>query len=118
MTKAERQQKIIELITTRTVSTQTELTDLLIAAGCDVTQATTSRDLQELRVNKILLGDGTYKYTVSREGESDISGKLRKVFGECLINIDYAGNIVVLKTITGAAQAAASSIKSMALSGK
>ena len=113
MTKAERQQKIIELITTRTVSTQTELTDLLIAAGCDVTQATTSRDLQELRVNKILLGDGTYKYTVSREGESDISGKLRKVFGECLINIDYAGNIVVLKTITGAAQAAAFALESV-----
>ena len=113
MTKAERQQKIIELITTRTVSTQTELTDLLIAAGCDVTQATTSRDLQELRVNKILLGDGTYKYTVSREGESDISGKLRTVFGECLINVDYAGNIVVLKTITGAAQAAAFALESV-----
>ena len=113
MTKAERQQKIIELITTRTVSTQTELTDLLIAAGCDVTQATTSRDLQELRVNKILLGDGTYKYTVSREGESDISGKLRKVLGECLINVDYAGNIVVLKTITGAAQAAAFALESV-----
>ena len=50
---------------------------------------------------------------MSREGESDISGKLRKVFGECLINVDYAGNIVVLKTITGAAQAAAFALESV-----
>lgn len=113
MTKAERQQKIIELITTRTVSTQTELTDLLTAEGFDVTQATTSRDLQELRINKILLSDGTYKYTVSRDGEGDISGKLRKVLGECLSNVDYAGNIVVLKTITGAAQAVAFALESV-----
>ena len=107
MTKADRHNKILELITNQTVSTQTELTNLLIKAGYDVTQATTSRDLQELRVMKMLLNDGTYKYTVSRENEGDISGKLRKVLEECLFEADYAGNIVVLKTLTGAAQAVA-----------
>jgi len=113
MTKADRHNKILELITNQTVSTQTELTNLLIKAGYDVTQATTSRDLQELRVMKMLLNDGTYKYTVSRENEGDISGKLRKVLEECLFEADYAGNIVVLKTITGAAQAVAFALESV-----
>ena len=113
MTKSDRHKKILELITNQTVSTQTELTNLLIEAGYDVTQATTSRDLQELRVMKMLLSDGTYKYTVSRENEGDISGKLRKVLEECLFEADYAGNIVVLKTITGAAQAVAFALESV-----
>ena len=113
MTKADRHKKILELITNQTVSTQTDLTNLLTEAGFDVTQATTSRDLQELRVMKMLLSDGTYKYTVSRESEGDISGKLRKVLAECLFDVDFAGNIVVLKTITGGAQAVAFALESV-----
>jgi len=57
MTKADRHKKILELISSRVVSTQTDLTNLLIEAGFDVTQATTSRDLQELRIMKVLLND-------------------------------------------------------------
>ncbi|MBQ8588145.1 MAG: arginine repressor [Clostridia bacterium] len=113
MTKADRHRKILELISTRVVSTQTDLTNLLTEAGFDVTQATTSRDLQELRIIKVLLSDGTYKYTASRETDSDINGKLRKILGECLISADYAVNIVVLKTITGAAQAVAFALESV-----
>ncbi len=113
MTKLDRHKKILELISEKTVSTQTELTELLIKAGFDVTQATTSRDLQELRIMKVLLNDGTYKYTVARENEADINGKLRNILGECLINADSAMNIVVLKTITGAAQAVAFALESV-----
>lgn len=113
MTKADRHRKILELINTKNVSTQTDLTNLLIAEGFDVTQATTSRDLQELKVLKVLLNDGTYKYTVSKEPDSDTNTKLRKVLGECLISADYAINIVVLKTITGAAQAVAFAMESL-----
>ncbi len=113
MTKLDRHKKILELITERTVSTQTELTELLIKAGFDVTQATTSRDLQELRIMKVLLNDGTYKYTAAKENEADINGKLRNILGECLINADCAMNIVVLKTITGAAQAVAFALESV-----
>jgi len=113
MTKIDRHRKILELISERIVSTQTDLTNLLIDAGFDVTQATTSRDLQELRIIKVLLGDGTYKYTVSKENDAGINGKLRKILGECLINADYAVNIVVLKTITGAAQAVAFALESV-----
>ena len=113
MTKADRHRKILELISEKIVSTQTELTELLIKAGFDVTQATTSRDLQELRIMKVVLADGTYKYTVAKENEPDINGKLRKILGECLVNADYAVNIVVLKTITGAAQAVAFALESV-----
>ena len=113
MTKADRHRKILELISEKIVSTQTELTELLIDAGFDVTQATTSRDLQELRIMKVVLADGTYKYTVAKENEPDINGKLRKILGECLVNADYAVNIVVLKTITGAAQAVAFALESV-----
>jgi len=113
MSKSSRHKKILELISERIVSTQTDLTNLLIKEGFDVTQATTSRDLQELRIMKILLSDGTYKYTVSKEPDSDINNKLRTVLGECLINADFAMNIVVLKTITGAAQAVAFALESV-----
>lgn len=107
MTKSQRHEKILELISNHNVSTQTDLTNLLTEAGFDVTQATTSRDLQELRIMKVLLNDGTYKYAATRENENDTSKKLRKVLGECLLSADYAMNIVVLKTMTGAAQAVA-----------
>lgn len=113
MSKASRHKKILDLISERTVSTQTDLTNLLIEAGFDVTQATTSRDLQELRIIKVLLNDGTYKYTTSKETDTDINGKLRTVLGECLTSADYAMNIVVLKTITGAAQAVAFALESV-----
>ena len=62
---------------------------------------------------KVLLNDGTYKYTASKETDSDISNKLRKILGECLVSADYAMNIVVLKTITGAAQAVAFALESV-----
>ena len=112
MTKSQRHEKILELISTRNVSTQTDLTNLLTEAGFDVTQATTSRDLQELRIMKVLLNDGTYKYTAARENETNVNEKLKKVLNECLLNADYAVNIVVLKTMTGAAQAVAYALES------
>ena len=61
----------------------------------------------------MLLNDGTYKYTTSKETDTDINGKLRTVLGECLTSADYAMNMVVLKTITGAAQAVAFALESV-----
>jgi len=112
MTKADRHNKILELITNQTVSTQTELTNLLIKAGYDVTQATTSRDLQELRITKLMLSDGTYKYAVAKLPEISINEKMRTVFTQCLMSVDYANNIVVIKTFSGAAQAVAAALDS------
>lgn len=105
MTKAERHEKILDIIKEKNVSTQSGMTKLLINAGFDVTQATVSRDLQELRVMKVLLPDGTYKYAPSKEKDISISDKLENILGHCLVSADYAQNIVVLKTMSGAAQA-------------
>ncbi len=105
MTKSERQQKIIELIGTNNISTQTELTNRLVDMGYDVTQATISRDLQEMRIMKVTLPDGTYKYAASNDSDIRINDKLQNVFEQCLVSVDYANNLVVLKTISGAAQA-------------
>ena len=105
MIKSERHEKILDLITSEIISTQFDLTKRLNECGFDVTQATTSRDLQELRVMKVLLADGTYKYAPSKEKDISISDKLESILGHCLVNVDYAVNIVVLKTMSGAAQA-------------
>ena len=105
MTKTERQQKIIELIGAYNISTQTELTNKLVEMGYDVTQATISRDLQEMRIMKVTLSDGTYKYAASNDTDIKINDKLQNVFEQCLVSVDYANNLVVLKTISGAAQA-------------
>lgn len=105
MIKTERQEKIIELITNEEISTQGDLTDRLIECGYNVTQATVSRDLQEMRVMKVLMADGTYKYAISKDNDISISDKLENILLQCLTNVDYANNIVVLKTMSGAAQA-------------
>ena len=105
MIKTERQEKILELIGSENISTQSELTRRLNECGYNVTQATASRDLQEMRIIKVLLPDGTYKYAPSKDRDISISDKLEKILNHCLTNVDYANNIAVLKTMSGAAQA-------------
>ncbi len=112
MTKAERQAKILEIISAKTVSTQEDLVRLLREAGVEVTQATTSRDLQELRITKLMLPDGTYQYAAARLPEINISEKMHTVFSQCLVSTDWAGNLVVIKTFVGAAQAVAAALDS------
>ena len=107
MTKSERQAKILEIISENAVSTQDEIVRILNDSGYNVTQATTSRDLQDLRITKLMLPDGTYKYAAAKLPEINISEKMNAVFSQCLVSVDYAMNIVVVKTFTGAAQAVA-----------
>lgn len=112
MTKSERQSKILDIIANNVISTQEELVKRLNEEGYNVTQATTSRDLQELRITKTMLSDGTYKYAVAKLPEISINEKMRTVFTQCLMSVDYANNIVVIKTFAGAAQAVAAALDS------
>lgn len=105
MIKSDRHEKTLELISNENISTQSELTRRLNDCGFNVTQATVSRDLQEMRIIKVLLSDGTYKYAPSKDGDISIGDKLESILNHCLANVDYANNIVVLKTMSGAAQA-------------
>lgn len=105
MSKLDRQEKILSLIKNSPISTQSDLTEQLINAGYNVTQATVSRDLQELRVVKTVGSDGEYRYALSKEEAKANASRQEAVLRQCLISVDYAVNVIVLKTMTGAAQA-------------
>lgn len=118
--KSLRHEKILEIISKYDVETQEELTEHLKKEGFAVTQATVSRDIKALRLIKTSAekngSDNKYKYAVNRSGE-DTSGvpeaKFRTILGHAIVSTDYAGNLVVLKTYAGMAQASAAAIDSM-----
>lgn len=107
----------MEIISTTNVETQEQLLQLLEQAGFNSTQATVSRDIKELRIVKELTSFGTYRYsTAAREVPGAFSGRLNTIFRECVTNYDYAQNIVVIHTLPGLANAAASAVDAMKMS--
>jgi len=115
--KAQRQAKIMEIISTINVETQEQLLQELQAAGFRSTQATISRDIKELRIVKELSALGTYRYTVAaKEMPTTFSTRINTIFRECVTRYDYAQNIVVIHTLPGLAGAAASAIDAMSMS--
>ena len=115
--KAQRQAKIMEIISNRNVETQEQLLSELQNAGFHSTQATISRDIKELRIIKELTSFGTYRYSVSTNDVStSFSGRLNMIFRECITSFDYAQNILVIHTLPGLASAAASAIDAMSMS--
>ncbi len=115
--KAQRQAKIMEIVSTRDVETQEQLLEELNQAGFFSTQATISRDIRELRIVKELTKFGTYRYTTSsKDVMGSFSTRLNSIFKECTTNYDYAQNIVVIHTIPGLAAAAASAVDAMGMS--
>ena len=112
--KFQRQAKILEIIEKNEIETQEELSAQLKKKGFDATQATVSRDMKELRLVKVLSPSGKYRYVVAAsEGEGAVSPRLKNIFRECVTAIDYAQNIVVIKTLSGLASAAAMAIDVM-----
>ena len=109
-----RQNKILELITLYEIDTQENLAALLKESGYNVTQATVSRDIKELRIVKELTSLGTYRYTTSAsEISGTFSARMNTIFRECVIGCDYAQNIMIIRTMPGLANAAAAAIDSM-----
>lgn len=108
--KISRHSKILEIIESMTIETQEELAEHLKKSGINVTQATVSRDIKELRLIKVLSENGRYKYAAIKEQSSMLSERLFKTFSETVLSIDYADNIIVIKTFSGAANAAAEAI--------
>ncbi len=108
-----RHAKIHELINQHEVETQDELVKLLEKEGFSVTQATISRDIKQLRLIKVLSSNGSYKYSTIKEQSEIITEKFIKIFKDSLLNIDHAENIIVIKTLPGAAQAAGAALDSM-----
>lgn len=114
--KSQRQAKILEIIATKNVETQEQLLAELQKEGFRGTQATISRDIKELRIVKELTSLGTYRYTTSvNEVGASFSSRLNTIFKECVVNFDYAQNIVVIHTLPGLASAAGSAVDAMNL---
>ena len=115
--KSKRQAKIMEIISTSNIETQEQLLQELENAGFSSTQATISRDIKELRIVKELTSLGTYRYTsASREVTNTFSNRLNTIFRECVTSFDYAQNIIVIHTLPGLANAAASALDTMSRS--
>ena len=112
--KSKRQAKIMEIISTTNVETQEQLLKELQEAGFTSTQATISRDIKELQIVKSLDGMGGYRYCLPHRVEGEKFGaRFRVIFRECVTNIDYAQNIIVIHTLPGLANAAASALDAM-----
>jgi transcriptional regulator of arginine metabolism len=108
--KISRHAKILELIEKKEIDTQEDLAEELKKSGFNVTQATVSRDIKELRLIKVLTESGAYKYAALKEQDTMLNERLIKIFCESVLSMDYAGNIVVIKTFSGAAGGACEAI--------
>ncbi len=116
-TRAARRDLIVAIIRSQAVASQADLVEMLRERGIDVTQATVSRDLDELGAVKTLAGDGRMLYAVPAEGGEDrlqadeledINARLIRVAEDTMVSVAYSGNLVVLRTPPGAAQYLAS----------
>jgi transcriptional regulator of arginine metabolism len=121
MSRASRQARITELVSTMAVRSQTELAKLLVAEGIDVTQATLSRDLDELGAVKLRgVDSGAPVYVIPEDG-SPVRGvqggtsRLARLLAELMVSVDASANLMVLRTPPGAAQFLASAIDRAAL---
>ena len=103
--KTTRQAKILELIQKKDVETQEELSAYLEKEGFQVTQATVSRDIRELKLTKISTDNGRQKYAVITDADSNMMEKYARVLREGFLSVDAAENIVVIKTVSGMAGA-------------
>jgi len=106
MVKARRHQRILDIVRSKPIQTQEDLSAELAREGLSVTQATISRDIKELRLIKAPVGDGSYRYTIPVDRNiDDINRRIERVFREAVISVEDSDNIVVIKTLEGAAQA-------------
>ena len=112
--KFKRQAAIVELITRNEIKTQEELSEQLRLMGFSATQATISRDIKELQLVKTASEGGGYRYsTPDRSSGALHLPRLKNIFRECVIKVERAQNLVVLKTLVGMANAAAAAIDAM-----
>jgi len=114
--KKNRQKMILAIIEKEKVTTQEELVEYLRKQNWQVTQATISRDIKELGLNKVSDDGSTHKYTPNRKSGDATESRLIAVFSQAVVSYDSASNIVIIKTLPGMAPACASAIDSMKFS--
>jgi len=108
--KNRRQDRILELIDKYDIETQDNLIERLQASGFAATQATISRDIRELKLSKVMTGQGTYKYIRPPQNKETVNTRFNSALVESITHVDCAGNLVVIKTAAGMANAVATGI--------
>ena len=115
--KTARQNKIIELVEKNEIETQEELGELLKQAGFTVTQATISRDIRELKLTKVAIDLDRQKYIVLRSHNSEMNEKYARILRDSFVSMAKAQNILVVKTVSGMAMAAAAALDALQVDG-
>ncbi len=108
--KSERQSAILDLIVKKEIGTQEDLMEELRQAGYDVTQATVSRDIREMKLTKVALSDGKSRYVAYRKTDEDLTDKYHRIFRDGFLSMDNAQNILVIRTVSGMAMAVAAAL--------
>ncbi len=101
MVRSARHAKILEIIAHKEIETQEELIAELKELNYVVAQATISRDIKDLHLLKVAGITKKYRYVYVNDGDSEISPKLKGLFRECLVSVNAAQNLVVVKTLSG-----------------
>ncbi len=116
--KAERHRLILSIIAQQPIETQEELVAALRARNLHVTQATVSRDIKELRLAKVAMPNGRYRYALPGsvgDGDEDPMRRLQRAFEEYVHEVDASGNLIVVKTEPGCAPLVAAAIDGLKL---
>ena len=114
--KKTRHGKIIEIIEKNDVETQEELAGKLRESGFQVTQATVSRDIRELKLSKVPTGSGSQKYVVLKQDDSHMGDKYIRVLRDGFTSMDTAQNILVIRMVSGMAMAVAAALDALKFS--
>lgn len=110
--KSKRHNKILEIISSKTINTQEDLAEELKKAGFDVTQATVSRDIKNLRLIKVQGENGIYRYEAPKGTDIDISEKLKTVLANLTVSVENIDKMVIVKTVSAGAAPVAEAIDS------
>ena len=108
--KNRRHLMIMDIIENMCIQTQEELVDELRRRGQKVTQATISRDIKELRMVKVTDSKGNHRYAITSGSEQELTDRQMRIFADSVISVQQAQNIIVIKTISGSANAAGETI--------
>lgn len=111
--KRQRHEVVVDLINKYDIETQEELAAYLREEGFDVTQATVSRDIRELKLSKIATGNGKQKYIILKNDDSHLGDKFIRVLRDGFVSMSMAQNILVIKTVQGMAMAVAAALDAM-----
>jgi len=111
--KAKRQALIREIVEAQSIQTQEELAEALREHGMVVTQATVSRDIREMHLLKVLAEDGSYRYATMEKGDTGVSDRLIRMLADSVVEMNYANNLIVIRTLPGSAHVAAEAVDNL-----